>query len=133
METLSKEHVRRVVNTLWTQLITTTSPDVIGSWGVSGLWATQIVKNINGYDLAMAALMMSVEGFSFQGQVYVALDEGSDYYRIYIKDGEELKEQHIDVAFEELGQILDSVIETGGMSEEQYQERIVQKYNVRVV
>lgn len=133
METLSKEHVRRVVNTLWTQLITTTSPDVIGSWGVSGLLATQIVKNINGYDLAMAALMMSVEGFSFQGQVYVALDEGSDYYRIYTKHGEELKEQHIDVAFDELGQILDSVIETGGMSEEQYQERIVQEYNVRVV
>jgi len=133
METLSKEHVRRVVNTLWTQLITTTSPDVIGSWGVSGLLATQIVKNINGYDLAMAALMMSVEGFSFQGQVYVALDEGSDYYRIYTKHGEELKEQHIDVAFDELGQILDSVIETGGMSDEQYHERIVQEYNVRVV
>lgn len=133
MESLSKEHVRRVVNTLWTQLITTTSPDVIGSWGVSGLWATQIVKNINGYDLAMAALMMAVEGFSFQGQVYVALDEGSDYYRIYTKDGEELKEQHIDVAFDELGQTLDSIIETGGMSEEQYQERIVQEYNVRIV
>lgn len=133
METLSKEHVRRVVNTLWTQLITTTSPDVIGSWGVSGLWTTQIVKNINGYDLAMAALMMAVEGFSFQGLVYVALDEGSDYYRIYTKDGEELKEQHINVAFEELGQTLDSIIETGGMSEEQYQERIVQEYNVRIV
>lgn len=76
---------------------------------------------------------MSVEGFSFQGQVYVALDEGSDYYRIYVKDGEELKEQHIDVSFEELGQTLDSIIETGGMSEEQYQERIVQEYNVRIV
>ena len=76
---------------------------------------------------------MSVEGFSFQGQVYVALVEGSDYYRIYVKDGEELKEQQIDVAFEELGQILDSIVETGGLSEEEYHERIVQEYNVRVV
>ena len=56
METLSKEHVRNVVNTIWSQLIGTTSPDVIGSWGLSSLSATQIVKKINGYDLTMAAL-----------------------------------------------------------------------------
>ena len=26
---------------------------------------------------------MQVKGFQFQGKVYIALDEGSDYYRIY--------------------------------------------------
>ena len=31
----------------------------------------------------MAALVMQVSGFQFQGKIYIALDEGSDYYRIY--------------------------------------------------
>ena len=88
METLSKEHVRQVVNTIWMQLVVTTAPDVIGSWGISRLSAKQIVRNINGYDFTMAALILNVDGFLFQGNVYVALDEGCDYYRIYFeKDG----------------------------------------------
>lgn len=29
----------------------------------------------------MAALVMQVNGFQFQGKVYIALDEGSDYDR----------------------------------------------------
>ena len=29
----------------------------------------------------MAALVMQVNGFQFQGKVYIALGEGSDYYQ----------------------------------------------------
>ena len=29
----------------------------------------------------MAAFVMQVKGFQFQGKVYIALDEGSDYYQ----------------------------------------------------
>ena len=29
----------------------------------------------------MATLVMQVDGFQFQGKVYIALDEGSDYYQ----------------------------------------------------
>ncbi len=29
----------------------------------------------------MAAFVMQVNGFQFQGKVYIALDEGSDYYQ----------------------------------------------------
>lgn len=29
----------------------------------------------------MAALVMQVKGFQFHGKVYIALDEGSDYYQ----------------------------------------------------
>ena len=29
----------------------------------------------------MAALVMQVNGFQFQGKIYIALDEGSDYYQ----------------------------------------------------
>lgn len=51
----------------------------------------------------MAALVMQVNGFQFQGKVYIALDEGSDYYRIYGEKDGTTKEYHHDIAFDELG------------------------------
>lgn len=68
----------------------------------------------------MAALVMQVKGFQFQGKVYIALDEGSDYYRIYGAT----KEYHHDIAFDELGDVLDSMIETGGMSKEEHHAKV---------
>ena len=46
MKTLDREHVRSVVNTIFSQLLHTTSIDVINSWGISKMYATQIVKNV---------------------------------------------------------------------------------------
>ena len=70
--------------TLTRQFFLHTTPiDVINSWGISKMYATQIVKNVNGEDFTMAALIMQVDGFQFQGKVYIAMDEGTDYYRIY--------------------------------------------------
>lgn len=128
MNTLDKEHIRCVVNTIFSQLLHTTPIDVINSWGISKMHATQVVKKVNGEDFTMAALVMQVNGFQFQGMLYIALDEGSDYYRIYgEKDGEKdgtTKEYHHDIAFDELGDVLDSMIETGGMTKEEYQEKV---------
>ena len=67
----------------------------------------------------MAAHVMQVNGFQFQGKVYIALDEGSDYYRIYGEKNGTTKEYHHDIAFDELGDVLDSMIETGGMTKEE--------------
>ena len=72
----------------------------------------------------MAALVMQVNGFQFQVKVYIALDEGSDYYRIYGEKDGTTKEYHHDIAFDELGDILDSMIETGGMTKEEYQAKV---------
>lgn len=72
----------------------------------------------------MAALVMQVNGFQFKGTVYVALDEGSDYYRIYGEKDGISKEYYSDVSFDELGDKLDSMIETGNMTEEEYQQQI---------
>lgn len=58
----------------------------------------------------MAALVMQVKGFQFQGKIYIALDEGSDYYRIYGEKNGTTKEYHHDIAFDELGDVLDSMI-----------------------
>ena len=120
MKALDREHVRSVVNTIFSQLLHTTSMDVINSWGISSINATQI--NIE--DFAMAALALQVNGFQFQGNVYIALDEGSDYYRIYGERNGVTQEYHRDIAFDELGNVLDSMIETGGMTQEEYQEKV---------
>ena len=124
MNTLDKEHVRCVVNTIFSQLLQTTPIDVINSWGISKMHATQVVKKVNGEDFTMAALVMQVNGFQFQGMLYIALDESSDYYRIYGEKDGTTKEYHRDIAFDELGDVLDSMIETGGMTKEEYQEKV---------
>ena len=72
----------------------------------------------------MAALVMQVNGFQFQGMVYIALGEGSDYYRIYGEKDGATKEYNHDIAFDELGDVLDSMIETGGMSKKEYQAKV---------
>ena len=72
MKTLDREHVRSVVNTIFSQLLHTTSIDVINSWGISKMYATQIVKNVNGEDFTMAALVMQVNGSNFRAR-YILL------------------------------------------------------------
>lgn len=84
------------------------------------MYATQIIKNTNGEDFTMAALVMQVNGFQFQVKVYIALDEGSDYYRIYGEKDGMTKEYHHDISFD----VLDSMIETGGMTKEEYQAKV---------
>ena len=69
--------------------------------------------------LHYGALVMQVNGFQFQGKIYIALDEGSDYYRIYGEKDGTTKEYHHDIAFDELGDVIDSMIETGGMTKEE--------------
>ena len=84
--------------TLTRQFFLHTTPiDVINSWGISKMYATQIIKNVNGEDFTMAVLVMHVNCFQFQGKVYIAFDE--------------------------LGDVLDSMIETGGMTKEEYQAK----------
>lgn len=61
------------------------------------MYATQIVKNVNGENFTMAALVMQVNGFQFQGNIYIAFDE--------------------------LGDVLDLMIETGDMTKEEYQAK----------
>ena len=56
--------------------------------------------------------------------IYIALDEGSDHYRIYGEKDGTTKEYHHDIAFDELGDVLDLMIETGGMTKEEYQAKV---------
>ena len=87
------------------------------------MYATQIVKNVNGEDFTMAALVMQVNGSQFQGKVYIALDEGSDYYRIYGEKNGTTKEYHHDITFDELGDVLDSMLKQVGWAKKNTKQR----------
>ncbi len=50
--------------------------------------------------------------------------QGSDYYRIYGEKDGTTKEYHHDIALDELGDVLDSMIETEGMTKEEYQAKV---------
>ena len=53
--------------TLTRQFFLHTTPiDIINSWGISKMYATQIVKNVNGENFTMAAFVMQVNGFQFR-------------------------------------------------------------------
>ena len=110
--------------TLTRQFFLHTTPiDIINSWGISKMYATQIVKNVNGENFTIAALVKQVNGLQFQGKVYIALDDNSDYYRIVGEKDGTTKEYHHNIAFDELGDVLDLMIETGGMSKEDTKQR----------
>lgn len=72
----------------------------------------------------MAALAMQADGFLFKGKVLVALDEVTDYYRIYGETDGNLQEYYSDIAVVELSTTLDTMIETGGLNLKEYQTKV---------
>ncbi len=130
MRQLSNDFVKATANTAWQQIKATASPDVIGSWGISELYAQEITANVEGDTLHMAALVMRVQGFALSGFAIVALNEGKDLYNIYTAESEdaELHEFRREVYCDSLAECLDKCIERGEMTEAQYKERIQQAY-----
>ncbi len=110
-----KEHVMSVAETIREQLFGLTSPAILMSWGISRLAATIID--------GMAALSLRVNGRIHKGEVIIALNEGVDYYEIYLReDSEERDTLKIaeDVDFTQLSEIIDEAIESGTDKEEYY-------------
>lgn len=120
-------HINEVANTIWEQLKGTAGMVVLSSWGTKNLRATQ---HNDGRGLLMPALSFDVNGLLFKGTIIVALDEGSDYYRLYGKTKGEQEAEKIaeEVCFDEMGGILDKHIERGDMSLDQYLDRIRAEY-----
>ena len=52
------------------------------------------------------------------------MDEGSYYYRIFGEKDGTTKEYHHNIAFDELGDVLDSMIETGCTTKEDGQTKV---------
>ena len=112
---LDKKHIMSVAETIREQLLGLTPMNMLMSWGISLLTATVIDD--------MAALSLRVNGRIHKGEVIIALNEGVDYYEIYLRDdSEERNTRKIaeDIDFTQLSTTIDEAIESGRDKEEYY-------------
>ena len=124
MKRLSKKQIGRAVCTILQQLALTTPLNVVYSWGVTNKVATQIEITVDGMEKTVATLMMDVNGFNYQGRLYVTNNRVKQTFGLYSERNGMLHEENENIAFKDLGQVLDAVIETGGMSQQKHLQRL---------
>ena len=124
MKRLRKKQIGRAVCTILQQLSLTTPLNVVYSWGVTNKVATQIEIMVDGMEKKVAALMMDVNGFNYQGRLYVTNNRVKQTFGLYSERNGMLHEENENIAFKDLGQVLDAVIETGGMSQQKHLQRL---------
>lgn len=107
---MDAEYILSIAETIRKQLVATTDMNILMSWGIEKLSATAKDN--------MAALKFKVHGRLHKGFVIIAYDEGSDYYKIYLRN--RLKDTLIaeDVDVESMSRIIDRAVETGNDAEE---------------
>jgi hypothetical protein len=121
----SAEYAQKVATTTWQQIAFFTDWSVIASWGVS---KKQYLRWRD-----MPALALHVQGFAHTGWVIISLDEKAGEYEV------ELADEHFcakdgsrrdGVSCDMLGEVIDGLVETGGLSKAEYDEKIKQEYPV---
>ena len=124
MKRLRKKQIGRAACTILQQLALTTPLNVVYNWGVTNKVATQIEITVDGMERTVAALMMDVNGFNYQGRLYVTNNRVKQTFGLYSERNGMLHEENENIAFKDLGQVLDAVIETGGMSQQKHLQRL---------
>ena len=124
MKRLRKKQIGRAACTILQQLALTTPLNVVYSWGVTNKVATQIEITVDGMERTVAALMMDVNGFNYQGRLYVINNRVKQTFGLYSERNGMLHEENENIAFKDLWQVLDAVIETGGMSQQEHLQRL---------
>lgn len=120
MKRLRKKQIGKAVCTILQQLALTTPLSVVYSWGITNKVATQIDIMVDGVEKTVAALMMDVNGFNYRGRLYVTNDKTKQTFGLYSEQNGMLHEENVNIAYKDLGQVLDAVIETGGMSQQEH-------------
>lgn len=124
MKRLRKRQIGRTACTILQQLALTTPLNVVYSWGITNKVATQIEIMTDGVEQTVAALMMDVNGFNYQGKLHVTNNHAKRTFDLYSEQNGLLHEEKKSIAYKDLGQVLDAVIETGGMTHEEYREKV---------
>lgn len=108
---MDKEYVKSVAKEIRNQILGLTNIDVWNSWGVWKM-TSMIYKQ-------KAALKLYVNGRLWPHSVIIALDEGVDYYEIWLVGGSEADRRiAYDVDFTQLSDIIDRAIEVGNDKDE---------------
>ena len=124
MRRLRKKQIGKAVCTILQQLALTTPLSDVYSWGITNKVATQIEIKVDGVEKTIAALMMDVNGSNYQGRLYVTNDKAKQTFGLYSEQDGMLHEENENIAYKDLGQVLDAVIETGGLNQQEYLQRL---------
>lgn len=124
MKKLRKKQIGKAVCTILQQLALTTPLNVVYSWGITNKVATQIEITVDGMEKTVVALMMDVNGFNYQGRLYVTNNRVKHTFGLYSEQNGMLNKENESIAYNDLGQVLDAVIETGGMSQQEHLQRL---------
>lgn len=130
-------YVKTIADTAMKQIQLSLIEDYgLESWlGVLQSWGSVMPdKSIVGKILRwreMPALALHVQGFEHTGWVIISLNEGADTYEVeltdeqfYAKEGSRVEEVYCD----QLGTLIDIMVERGTCSEEEYHARIEAQY-----
>ncbi|MCL2289238.1 MAG: hypothetical protein FWC34_00815 [Bacteroidetes bacterium] len=112
--------VNEIANEIYRQLKATFNINVLWSWGIS-MQKAMIYRN-------MPSLGLGVNGYKHKGWVIISLNEGKDLYNIYLLNESQRVTQIIEDVFCEDLTVLDSLIETGEMSEQEYKDKVNATY-----
>ena len=124
MKRLRKKQIGKTACIILQQLALTTPLNVVYSWGITNKVATQIEIMVDGMEKNVAALMMDVNGSNYQGRLYVTNDKAKQTFGLYSEQDGMLHEENENIAYKDLGQVLDAVIETGGLNQQEYLQRL---------
>ena len=124
MKRLSKKQIGRTACTILQPLSLTTPLNIVYSWGITNKVATKIEITVDGMEKTVVALMMDVNGFNYRGRLHVTNNRVKQTFGLYSEQNGMLHEEKKSIAYKELGQVLDAVIETGGMSQQEHLQRL---------
>lgn len=100
--------------------------------GITNKVATQIEITVDGMEKTVAALMMDVNGFNYQGRLYITNNRVKQTFGLYSERNGMLHKENESIAYNDLGQVLDVVIETGGLSQQEHLQRL-REYTKRLL
>ena len=114
--------VNEIAKEIYRQIKATFNISVLWSWGIEEQRAMTYKK--------MPSLGLKVNGFQHKGWVIISLNEGKDLYNIYLLDKLQNETKVIEDVFCEDLDILDTLIETGEMNEQEYAEKVDNEYHI---
>lgn len=119
---MRKEEILEIVNVMNQQLFYTAPLHIQMSWGVS--------ERVAGVYEDMATLKLKVSGFEHKGWVFISYNEGLDLYEVRLFDENyQLVKTVEEVYFDQMGELIDTLVERGYDSDEQYFERVKKTYS----
>lgn len=121
---MEKEYVTMVANTIQKQLFASVDRNVIWSWG-SRSWTAREFEG-------MATLSFRVSGFKHKGIVNISYNRGDDLYVITTTQlNGKIKKRIEGIYCDQLGEIIDRLVERGDMTDAEYRNKIDEHYSVK--